>query len=301
MMLPLISWTYEKFVEGGIFKQLPWLSNENLMLLDENCDAASRELHGEKAVETIEVISARHSGSTWMRLLLQTRLCATIRDPAYFWKHDTVLDPRYFLPPLATYKTGVLLITREPYAWLQSMHRQPFANDGSIFRGGLPMGDFLRTAWNTTITDPSHGPPGAPNPVFENVVEMRRTRLMRSLKLRDSLPVGRFLHVRYEDLRDHREDTLRRIAVHFNYPLTPDVIALRLPRLRGSQVVRQYNPWRNFFGWTPVQFEAPSDTGQGFLSFTPKDRKFIRTFLNSSMEEALGYAEKTTARTMYFD
>jgi len=104
------------------------------------------------------------------------------------WKH-TLVEPAERLKTHAACTDDLLFLTltKNPYAWLLSLHRRPYHHYGPA------LGDFrtfLTMPWRTV------GRENAPGE-FSSPVEMWNAKNASYRRLGDGLPV---LHIRYEDL-----------------------------------------------------------------------------------------------------
>lgn len=118
------------------------------------------------------------------------------------WKHGVVNRTLLRNSPSAP-QTLFLVLVKNPYAWLASLHREPYHAHG---HQGLPMGEFLRKEWRSWAnTGPLLRMPGRggvselqgdlkpDGTAFENVCRLRTYKLKEHLSLLKDAPYARLV------------------------------------------------------------------------------------------------------------
>ncbi|MEZ6125912.1 MAG: hypothetical protein R3C49_22520 [Planctomycetaceae bacterium] len=123
------------------------------------------------------------------------------------WKHMKVESPDVLKNyAIVSQRLSFLTLTKNPYAWLLSMHRRPYHQS---YRQQPDFEEFLQLPWRTTGRDNT-------SRVVENPIQLWNLKNRSYLELRNRLPV---LNVRYEDLLDDPIRMLHQIADAFALPV----------------------------------------------------------------------------------
>lgn len=167
----------------------------------------------------LTIFGERHSGTNFLQVLLQRNFDVEITFE-YGWKHwwlgnrPAEEQPRHGnikLDTLRTYNdTAVVVIFREPVAWLMAMYREPHHTP---FDPRLSFGDFLkRTPMKSFKVPNPHGWPPS-SPVIETAQDIFT---LRAEKIQAMLGVRRwhkrFHALQYEHLTGDQRGQMERIA-----------------------------------------------------------------------------------------
>lgn len=112
------------------------------------------------------------------------------------WKHAQV---PYFPPSIDRYPPGLgfVSLTKNPYAWLLSLHRRPYQNP-ALTHAKISFADFLRQPW------PTVGREGRLEP-YPNPIQMWNAKTASYFSLAQ---YGPHLHICYETLLTRPEETI---------------------------------------------------------------------------------------------
>lgn len=187
---------------------------------------------------TFQVFGMRCSGTNYLQALLEKNFEDCIRDMRYGWKHggfgfpSKTVDPdpvkrhyRESLEPRSAPKDHFfLVIYRDPFAWLQSLHRSPHH---APFMVGLEFSQFIRMRWDSYPNIDMRGQDFAKDRKvryavgivdnslerFDSVFELRRVKSYRFHRMPDR--ASNFAYVNYECLAEQPEFVLRTIGEFF--------------------------------------------------------------------------------------
>lgn len=122
------------------------------------------------------------------------------------WKHSAVRAPAALERlPVSHHPLGFVTLTKNPYAWLLSLHRRP---QHQFHKAGLPFQAFLESPWQTVRR--GNAPRTVPTPVA-----LWNLKNRSYLQLDGWWPVA---HVRYEDLLADPAAEVERIAQVLGVP-----------------------------------------------------------------------------------
>lgn len=191
--------------------------------------------HGALGSELHEYVDERYlitEGDAYVRYENDQEVYRVKRDDPRYVGRDAEGDVfvRNNVVPV-TGRSLLVVVHRNPLKWLQSVHRQPHHAPGSY---DLSMGEFIRSPWQTCYTSPYAD--ASPDPkerqewldkaarIGQSAVEneisifMHRARsIMLFELLREQAP--NVVYVNYEQLREHPQTSLGRIAMMFDIPL----------------------------------------------------------------------------------
>ena len=168
----------------------------------------------------LQIFGERCSGTNYVAQLLRRNLFGVRLTDPFGWKHgwpDRVLD--------TADHCLFVIVHRDPFAWAQSLHRQPWHAAPSLRQ--LPFSEFLRTPWwccwgqdmEISPTDPRlgtemmHERDPATGERFANVMQLRTAKLRAWLSI--EARVRHCVVVRYEDAARDPKQLVRSVAQQF--------------------------------------------------------------------------------------
>lgn len=92
--------------------------------------------HNDQSLDHFQVFGERRCGTNFVNALIADNLTVT-PTTKYGWKHG---NPTM---PCIAKKALIVVVVREPFAWLSSLHNRPFA----MSHKSLAMPEFLRSEW----------------------------------------------------------------------------------------------------------------------------------------------------------
>ncbi|MCE5317029.1 MAG: hypothetical protein LLG04_06655 [Parachlamydia sp.] len=168
----------------------------------------------------LAILAERCSGSNYVEGLILSNF--ENLDPDYtIHKHF----PPWIWKARKTDSTLFVVIFRNPYDWLRSLHRIPHHADRSLWN--IPFSQFIRSQWVLTVHDPITMKLGNPlvdrNPhtgqPFKNVMKLRTEKIKTMLRIRKS--VKNIYCVQYETARDYPKEVLQEIQKLYSLKATP--------------------------------------------------------------------------------
>lgn len=263
------------------------------------------------AAERVQLWGERHSGTNAMERLIRTnfRVHNGSMSPHGF-KHmfstnrsDDLARWRRELARSVKRRTPTVVMTREPYRWLLSMHERPHHQP---WLRHLPLGAFLRHPW---LSPPLRLRPGElpveelcrarhsaeaerancelerATPAFGSIIEMRTAKLR--LLRRELLPAGagaradgrRVAWVRQEELEDGGVRAACRLLAELG--LCPQGEGVWPVRGTANPGGGYWSLWR----WAPRRRCAEAEMGA-------VEARWVRARLDWELEAALGYAQR---------
>jgi len=215
----------------------------------------------------LAILAERCSGSNYVEGLILSN----------FEKLDPDYSTHKHFPPWnwkarKSDSTLFVVIFRNPYDWLRSLHRIPHHADRSLWH--IPFSQFIRSQWVLKVHDPITMQLGDPlvdrNPrtgqPFKNVMELRTEKIKAMLRIRKS--VKNIYCVHYETARDYPKEVLQEIQKTFSLKATPI-----------------YHP--------VVQYKAHAFseiyTPRKYVPISGKDLAHINAHLNTRIERKIGY------------
>lgn len=235
-------------------------------------------LLGEKNTEKIkriQIYGERASGTNFLKQLLVKNIPNIAHTNQYGWKH--------FFPPETfpnSNKCLFIVIYRNPFDWLRSIHLQPHHTHPSLRK--ISFSDFIRTEWhciwdelaNVLPDDEKYGKEMLfeRNPKtgdrFENIIKLRNAKNKAFEKLKKEVEFVEY--VRYEDLIKNPLDFISKIKEKYNLFTT-----------------KEYNSIDTYKGITRKTFVPKT-----YASISKNDLQFIKKNLDSSIEKQIGYDVK---------
>ena len=161
----------------------------------------------------------------WLRRTLPGRASGWVPDLWFACTHKRNLGWKHGAVRTHATRHPAVTITKNPYAWLLSLHRRPYQPSQPQ---GIDFETFLRTPWQTVGRD-----------------NMRRVTLetpvhLWNAKCRSYLGLENAVHIRYQDVLEAPEAFIDRLVDTFGLPRSP---ACFTNRTRSTK-----DPSRNF-GW----------------------------------------------------
>ncbi len=235
-------------------------------------------------IKRIQIFGERCSGTNYLESLLKAN-CKNIDEDYFFygWKHfpcwfDYPFNPKFYPVPKRNYTLEnnrnclFIIIFRDPYDWLRSLHLTPFHATDNL--KNIPFGDFIRTKWTVDAAqmrewgnfeiNPANGLP------FKNVMKLRKARILNMLRIKDL--VHNFYMINYETLSKSPEEVLREIS-----------------HLFGVELQEEFTPILQ----SKKGFKKNTEIYQGshYPAISAEDLAFINQQLDWSVEEQIGYGE----------
>ena len=183
------------------------------------------------------IFSERNSGSNYIKSLIKENTYLKINATDYGHKHFLPwlnLPSIIYSGPSQYYNFQdnedclFIMIFRNPYNWVRSMHKTPWHADSSLKK--ISFSDFIRKQWKLKdqVTDAFIQKLMVFNPFLEkdpkdgsyfaNVLKLREAKIENMLLLKDR--VKNIYYINYETVRDHPIKVLKEISKIFNINLT---------------------------------------------------------------------------------
>ncbi len=178
-------------------------------------------------LDRVAILGERNTGTNALELLLRSNLApdsgiavqAGLRDIKHFFQS----------PDDSISRTLILVISRNPYDWTESMRRACYCCEQL---NGLSLEDFLAARFGTNKVDPDGGCPADVNPyrppgaqAFSNAMTARYEKFLGWQHFAQD--AAGFESVRIEDLMDAEDQRawLEGLAQRWRLPLAPDGFA----------------------------------------------------------------------------
>lgn len=235
-----------------------------------------------KQIKKLFVISERCSGSNYINCLVLQNF--EVKDERLGQKH---FPPWYDLPEMmyrgnSQYYTFAgtedflfIIIFRNPYDWVRSIHQKPFHAHSSLV--DVPFSKFIRTPWklsphNKTAQEqhtlnhlvdrnPVTGSP------FDNVLKLRTAKIKNMLQILDRAP--NVYYINYETVRDHPQEVLQEIKSLFRIAAKPSYVPVT--KYKGKENKEEFKP-------------------KVYKSISQKDLDYINSQLDPLIEAQIGYS-----------
>ena len=166
----------------------------------------------------IQIFGQRCSGTTYLEKLIIKNFQQVKIINYYGFKH--VFNAQLQKPILPTDRRKIIIIVREPYDWIRSVHREPHHCADLL---GLPFADFIRAPWKAYPSKDWNNYDRKTRfdtikeekliESFENVIACRNAKMKLFKELNENHSSVMF--ITYESLRDNTELTLDRIKEGF--------------------------------------------------------------------------------------
>ncbi len=221
-------------------------------------------------VKRVQIFGERSSGTNYLERLIEANLLDAVLTREYGFKH--CFQRKGLRKPIDE-ECNFVIIYRNPYNWLRSLHRVPHHAPEML---GKTFSDFIRhQPWRTYLGEEwfSRNPyernsiikPANLREEYRNVIDLRtsKIRLFESFKNASS----RIEYLRYEDLRDNPEVCLNRLAESFGLEACTNLRNISSYKKTG----KKYRPTR-------------------YIRIRKQDLDFINEHLDWELENQIGYS-----------
>ncbi|MEL6122932.1 MAG: hypothetical protein AAFR14_04365 [Bacteroidota bacterium] len=218
----------------------------------------------------VQLIGQRCSGTNYLERLLLSNVKDIHISRQLCHKHLWNAEFRFDQP---VDDHLIIIIVRNPYDWLRSVHRQPH-HCPSLY--GLPMEEFVISPveayygrnWNSADTQlqQSYLYPAAHRESFANVISMRNQKVATMLRIKSAFTPKTAI-VTLESLQENPKSALSTIAKQLKLTIKP--------------AFRSINTYKK----TSTPFRPTS-----YAALTPETIALLQSELNWSQEAALGYS-----------
>ena len=178
-----------------------------------------------KSIEYIQIYGERNSGTNYLENLLNANLEYLKAGTKLGWKHGFINQPHLKKYDLS--QTLALIISKNPYAWLVSMHQKPYH---APQLANIAFSEFIRKEWACYSGKYNYMKPiNVDSNILLNSTEMMRERHpltkqrienvvhLRNLKNQSFLKLinifENYYFIRYEDLLLDYKQTLYRLSL----------------------------------------------------------------------------------------
>lgn len=237
------------------------------------------------SISQVQIFGERCSGTNYLAALVSNNFAGVELTTEFGWKHWFIRghEPRG-RPNRSTDRECVrsladsddtlfVVIHRDPFDWLRSLHRRPYHAPG---HWNIPFSEFIRKPW--FCAEPTRANPLWPESETgeyfieeaDNVVRLRTQKAEHFLGL--GSVVRNVVHLRYEDLAAD-PTLLAGVAERFG-------ITLKHPEVADETV--------HFGGTDGEAFESP----RPYPPIADDDHEFIRATLDWEVEAKLGYTDR---------
>lgn len=186
--------------------------------------------HDNPQIRQIKVFGERNSGTNYLVSLLRKNLlddsCAVL-EKEYGWKHRFVNAQE--LAEQDTTGTLFINLTKDPYAWIVSMHGKPH-HAPQLY--GLPFDEFVRSPWSSWHGEGNYKRDLDKSPLLPeqemvhdrstNVVDLRNRKNRAALQLPEGCE--NYCFMRYEQLLDDAEAAMQQLGAAFGLPLAAELV-----------------------------------------------------------------------------
>lgn len=238
---------------------------------------------GKTPIARLAVYSERCSGSNYIQSLILTNVFGIWFDQSSH-KHFPPwleLEPSHYFGPPEHYTFDgsdgmlVVVIFRDPYDWVRSLHSQPW--HAARYLHNISFSKFIRLSWRLNHNQGMIARLKRLNPlldlnpvngaVFKNILELRTAKIRTMLKIRERAKNVYFIN--YEVARDHPQEVLNELKELFNLELKP-----------------VYKPVVNYKGL----LRAGTYQETVYDPISTDDLQHINDHLNEQLENEIGYA-----------
>lgn len=247
--------------------------------------AIDAKANNDYPIISFKIFGERNSGTNFLEELVQENLLSNAKERlpynnSYSHKHY----PCWFELPLEFYHCPrchytfegsenvlFLVIYRNPYDWLSSMHAKPFDS-----RQVKRFSTFIRSPWELDPSKPAVKHELEKNPwvdrnpengaLFANVIQLRSAKIRAMQQVKDR--VENIYYIKYETLKDHPEEVLQEMKTLF--------------QLKKTKV---YHPVLYYKGTQNLGLYKQ----RTYPPILPWDRHFINAQLDIELEQSIGY------------
>lgn len=241
------------------------------------CDKPQAPLN--PPLEKFKIYGERCSGTNFIETLLKQNLPDLRKGQRYNWEKHNFVNP-----PFALDDTLAVVVVRDVFDWLKSLHRSP--HQVGYWYQKTDFSGFLRHEWSGVFNGflipnqrqlpvrfkelmyERHPVTGAP---IENVVALRNLKIQSQLKVRNLYK--NWVIYRFEDARADPQGMVATLADHFGLTPAPEF----------KPVERDMS-----------NFALPGDVDmkgreRAYAEFTEDDRAFVMAGLDHDQERLIGY------------
>lgn len=235
---------------------------------------------GDAQTLRIQIFGQRCSGTNALARLLQTNLGKDVLTEAYGFKHWFVPDQTLFHDDVL-----VLIIARNAFDWLRSLHRQPWHAHPEL--KALAFGDFIRAPWHS-YWDGEFGGIGKTHPMRGS--EMRHER--------DPTTGERFVNpiakrtaklAHWSDLSGRAHNVA--LLSHETLEGSAEQIVSKLAELTGRRPQAEFQPVWSYKGNGNRRYEPTR-----YQPFMSADLQWVEEQLDAEIEERFCLPTTWTAR-----
>lgn len=223
-----------------------------------------------------KIYGERCSGTNYIENLISRNVPGLKKEALYNWEKHNFVNP-----PFARPDTIAVVVFRDAFDWLQSLHRNPHQIPRS-FRN-KEFSEFIRHEWsgvfNGWLIDKQkqldvrgmellferHPVTGAH---IENVLELRNLKNQSYLKVQNLYP--KYIFIRYEDASKNPEETVKRITDGFGCTSVDTIHSVTEDVSRNAG--------------------APGGRDRRYAEISEDDRAFILDGLDCELEKRIGYS-----------
>jgi len=192
------------------------------------CKQLGININQSEGITKIALWGERNSGTNYLRVLLHEnfKIQLTNGEP---WKHGFLHKSNL----MGSEHTLHILIVKDAFAWLRSMHRSPWHNPAMKL---LPFEAFLLYPW-APLTPPDSKPTDFVcfSDKADNIMQLRAQKLLSWQKVEPCLPYTYV--IRYEDLNNNPVEILNELASKFNLPLNNKQISAKVCVMEAARCV----------------------------------------------------------------
>lgn len=237
------------------------------------------------------VIGERSSGTNYMSaLMLRNFYVDEIRvghkhfPPWYDLPEDDYKENSRYYTFNDTENILFIVIFRNPYDWLRSMHFYPHHADRSL--KNLTFSTYIRQPWKINPNDTTNLKILCSwdkyvdlNPMtgeqFPNVLALREAKIRNMLKIRNK--ASNVYYINYEKARDYPQEVVKEISALF--PISPKPV---------------FSPITNYVGPSKANDKIGNYKPRQYAPISKEDLTFINSQLDWKLEEKIGYTQKNS-------
>lgn len=231
--------------------------------------------------QKIQIFGQRCSGTTYLEHLLNSNFENIKIGNYYGFKH--LWNSNILRPILPNKKVKIVIIVRDPYEWLRSVHIEPHHCPQLL---GLSFDEFVKAEWKAYSSPEWNNRDRLirfasmkENLLFEryeNVLECRNSKIKKFIQIHSDF--DDVILIKYEELRDNTRETLLRISSFLEREMKSDFNHVDLYKNSGKK-------------YTPKKY----------VRLSRKSVNHINEKIDWKNEEYLGYKRKFKIDGAYFN
>lgn len=224
------------------------------------------------AIRRIQIKGERCSGTSFLEALIRSNIAEVRLSSDFGWKHFFIRNEIVNVDDCL-----FIVIYRDPFDWLRSIHRTPFHTAPSL--RNISFSEFIRKEWHCVWNEDAKIAPDDPRygqemmferdlntgNRFKNVLKLRTAKLLDFEAIRDKAPHA--YYIRYEDLAAAPEKFVQELSDNHELKRAPDFHPVMSYRGQGTET---YKPKR-------------------YRKISNADQAFIRSNLLLDLERRIGY------------